>query len=271
MGVCDCVAGWRLGINPFDQPNVQEAKDATKELLSSFERRGHFERKARTDDAITIYCRRILDANQLKKFCDTSRDGKARRLHRVPELHRRDTRRSIEKFQELRTQLRDATKCAVTIGYGPRFLHSTGQLHKGGPDTGVFFQIIANDENDFADSGRALHFQHSQTGAGARRLPRTRQARTPRDRHRSRKQHPSHWAPSEPSTEGCPIIQKTRILLTPVQSSTECVKVVQIHARTAQLSYGDWKPPANRFFITIQDIPRRQSLFRSGIRVAARK
>ena len=47
-------------------------------------------------------------------------------------------------------RLRDATRCAVTVGYGPRFLHSTGQLHKGGPDTGVFFQIIANDETDFA-------------------------------------------------------------------------------------------------------------------------
>ena len=61
-------------------------------------------------------------------------------------------------FQELRTELRDATKCAVTIGYGPRFLHSTGQLHKGGPDTGVFFQIIANDETDFAVPGEPYTF-----------------------------------------------------------------------------------------------------------------
>jgi hypothetical protein len=63
-----------------------------------------------------------------------------------------------EKFQELRTALRDATKCAVTIGYGPRFLHSTGQLHKGGPDTGVFFQIIANDQKDFAIPGEEYTF-----------------------------------------------------------------------------------------------------------------
>jgi len=62
------------------------------------------------------------------------------------------------KFQDLRTRLRDATKCAVTIGYGPRFLHSTGQLHKGGPDTGVFFQIIANDQTDFAIPGEEYTF-----------------------------------------------------------------------------------------------------------------
>jgi hypothetical protein len=53
-------------------------------------------------------------------------------------------------LQALRTQLRDATHCAVITGYGPRFLHSTGQLHKGGPDTGVFFQITADDQCDFA-------------------------------------------------------------------------------------------------------------------------
>jgi hypothetical protein len=46
----------------------------------------------------------------------------------------------------------------VTVGYGPRFLHSTGQLHKGGPDTGVFFQIIANDKVDFAIPGEPYTF-----------------------------------------------------------------------------------------------------------------
>jgi len=63
-----------------------------------------------------------------------------------------------QQFQEIRTQLRDATKCAVTVGYGPRFLHSTGQLHKGGPDTGVFFQIIADDQTDFPIPGEDYTF-----------------------------------------------------------------------------------------------------------------
>ena len=66
--------------------------------------------------------------------------------------------KSIKSFRIFDVRLRDATHCAVTIGYGPRFLHSTGQLHKGGPDTGVFFQIIANDATDFAIPGEPYTF-----------------------------------------------------------------------------------------------------------------
>ncbi len=154
------VAGWRMGINPFDQPNVQEAKDATKELLSSFERRGQFEPRAEIakDDLITIYGKEESSeqpvAEVLRAHLATINPGDyiafLNYIEETPEID--------EKFQQLRTQLRDATTCAVTIGYGPRFLHSTGQLHKGGPDTGVFFQIIANDETDFAVPGEAYTF-----------------------------------------------------------------------------------------------------------------
>ena len=139
------VAGWRLGINPFDQPNVQEAKDATRELLSAFTRRGRLDEReiATPDDFVTI-----------KGHLATVRPGDyiafLNYIEETPEIDR--------EFQEIRTRLRDATKCAVTIGYGPRFLHSTGQLHKGGPDTGVFFQIIANDETDFAIPGEPYTF-----------------------------------------------------------------------------------------------------------------
>jgi hypothetical protein len=71
-------------------------------------------------------------------------------IEETPEIDRQ--------FQELRTQLRETTRCAVTVGYGPRFLHSTGQLHKGGPDTGVFFQIIAEDQADFPIPGEDYTF-----------------------------------------------------------------------------------------------------------------
>jgi hypothetical protein len=62
------------------------------------------------------------------------------------------------KLQEIRTAVRDRTKCATTIGYGPRFLHSTGQLHKGGPNTGVFFQIEAKDVVDLPVPGEPYSF-----------------------------------------------------------------------------------------------------------------
>lgn len=155
------VAGWRLGINPFDQPNVQEAKDATKELLSAFVRRGHLDERTKLaeDDSITVYggdeapkAESVADA--LKSQLASIRPGDyvafLNFIEETPEID--------EVFQKLRTDLRDATRCAVTIGYGPRFLHSTGQLHKGGPDTGVFFQIIANDQVDFAIPGESYTF-----------------------------------------------------------------------------------------------------------------
>ena len=145
------VAGWSLGINPFDQPNVQEAKDATKELLERFERHGRLEERSviAADDAITIYGKEEMKADSvgdaIRAHLATVRPGDyiafLNYIEETPEINLR--------FQALRTELRDTTKSAVTVGYGPRFLHSTGQLHKGGPDTGVFFQIIANDQIDF--------------------------------------------------------------------------------------------------------------------------
>lgn len=153
-------AGWRLGINPFDQPNVQEAKDATKELLISFERRGRLEERTElaADDLVTIYGEEKSEEKSvnevLRAHLATIKPGDyiafLNYIEETPEIDR--------EFQELRTELRDATRCAVTIGYGPRFLHSTGQLHKGGPDTGVFFQIIANDETDLAIPGEPYTF-----------------------------------------------------------------------------------------------------------------
>lgn len=136
-------AGWRLGINPFDQPNVQEAKDATKELLESFVRSGRLDErdKIAEDEDITTHLETIKPGDYIA-FLNF--------IEETPEIDR--------KFQEIRLQLRDATKCAVTVGYGPRFLHSTGQLHKGGPDTGVFFQIIANDQTDFPIPGEDYTF-----------------------------------------------------------------------------------------------------------------
>ena len=155
------VAGWRLGINPFDQPNVQEAKDATKELLAAFARHGQLNPRntVASDELISIYG--ADDAEKSESVADVLRAQLATikpgdyiaflsYIEETPEIDRQ--------LQELRTGLRDNTRCATTIGYGPRFLHSTGQLHKGGPDTGVFFQIIANDAVDFAIPGEPYTF-----------------------------------------------------------------------------------------------------------------
>ena len=154
------VAGWRLGINPFDQPNVQEAKDATKELLTRFERHGRLEERSElaSDDVMTVYGNEELKAESVADVL-RAHLAKIRPGDYVAFLNYFEETSEIDrKLREFSSKLRDSTKCAVTIGYGPRFLHSTGQLHKGGPDTGVFFQIIANDEVDFPIPGEPYTF-----------------------------------------------------------------------------------------------------------------
>ena len=128
-------AGWRLHINPFDQPNVQEAKDATKELL------GEYAKEKRLPDSAPEMSMAEAVRSQLAQVKPGDYIAFLNYIEQTPEIDRR--------FQEIRTHLRDMTHCATTVGYGPRFLHSTGQLHKGGPNTGVFFQIEAKDKTDF--------------------------------------------------------------------------------------------------------------------------
>jgi len=148
------VAGWRLGINPFDQPNVQESKDATRELLDYFKSNGELQDQEPLigDDTLTIYGSERTSpglpnssvADALRAHLATVRAGDYIALlvyvEETPEIE--------ATLQAIRTRLRDSLQCATTTGYGPRFLHSTGQLHKGGPDTGVFLQITAADHAD---------------------------------------------------------------------------------------------------------------------------
>jgi len=154
-------AGWRLGINPFDQPNVQESKDATKALLEGFKRDGKLEQQQPTggDEQLTVYTAgdgasglSVRDA--VSAHCAKIKSGDYVALLAYIE----ETSETEAALQEIRTITRDATGNATTVGYGPRFLHSTGQLHKGGPDSGVFIQITAPDRVDFQVPGAPYTF-----------------------------------------------------------------------------------------------------------------
>ncbi len=157
-------AGWRLGINPFDQPNVQESKDATKELLNTFVSQGSLPEQSLlvAENELAIFAegqiRETLPATSvsdaLRGYLATVKQGDYIALLNYIE----ETPAIEATLQAIRTLLRDKTKCATTTGYGPRFLHSTGQMHKGGPDTGVFFQITAKDEHDFPVPGEPYSF-----------------------------------------------------------------------------------------------------------------
>jgi transaldolase/glucose-6-phosphate isomerase len=122
------VAGWALEINPFDQPNVQEAKDATKRVLESgslpaIEPAGDEQLRALLADAGPPHYVAIMGFLPPSDELDTA-------------------------VAELRDAIRSATGAAVTFGYGPRYLHSTGQLHKGGSPTGRFLQLTEEPTHD---------------------------------------------------------------------------------------------------------------------------
>ena len=149
------IAGWRLGINPFDQPNVQESKDVTKQLLNEFAQTGSLPEQQQlvADGPLTAYSEGTRNQNlrtdSLVSAVRTLLGSVATHDYVAFLNYVEETLETEAAFHSLRHLIRDAKTCATTAGYGPRFLHSTGQLHKGGPDTGVFFQITIPDRADY--------------------------------------------------------------------------------------------------------------------------
>ena len=139
--VATALVGARLHINPFDQPNVQEAKDRTVAILEGFARDGK------------------LPAEEPGSLSDVL--GHAERGHSYVCLQAfvAPTPERQALLERLQGRLRDALGCAVTAGFGPRYLHSTGQYHKGGPPTGLFVQLLAGEQDDEAIPGRPFGFR----------------------------------------------------------------------------------------------------------------
>ena len=129
------VAGWVLGINPFDQPNVQEAKDNTRRVLDG-------------DGGAPP------DAGSLADVL-----AGAAPPHYVAIMGYVEPGDAFDAaVAEARAALRDRTRATTTFGYGPRFLHSTGQFHKGGPQQGLFVQVLADSEPDVPIPGQPFTF-----------------------------------------------------------------------------------------------------------------
>jgi transaldolase / glucose-6-phosphate isomerase len=130
------VAGQVLGINPFDQPNVAEAKAATKAILDS----GTPEEPGLDEVEPLLASVKPGDYVAILAYLDPSPENEAA-------------------LQRARLAIRDRLKVATTLGFGPRYLHSTGQLHKGGPPSGVFIQVVdPAREVDLAIPGRPFTF-----------------------------------------------------------------------------------------------------------------
>jgi Phosphoglucose isomerase len=128
------VAGSVMGINPFDQPNVQEAKDRTAALLERPEQLVSLTNDGSVDELLEQA--RPGDYVAVLAFVDPAREGE---------------------LEPLLTRARE-TGCVVTHGLGPRYLHSTGQLHKGGPNSGLFIQVVDDTGDEVPIPGRPFGF-----------------------------------------------------------------------------------------------------------------
>jgi hypothetical protein len=130
------VAGAILEINPFDQPDVQSAKDKTREVLAS----GAEPDVAPSGSADELFAQaQEGDYVCIQAFVNPTTDNEQR-------------------VSELAARARTATGCVVTHGFGPRYLHSTGQLHKGGPATGLYLQVVDDTGDELAIPGQEFGF-----------------------------------------------------------------------------------------------------------------
>jgi glucose-6-phosphate isomerase len=145
------VAGWGLQINPFDQPNVQQAKDATKRVLAGYEAEQHLTEEPQADDAALAALLNPAtppDYVALMGYVEPAEEFDAA-------------------IAELRTLIRAHGNATTTFGYGPRFLHSTGQFHKGGPKVGRFLQLLYDGPQDVEIPGAAYGFTTLQGDSAA--------------------------------------------------------------------------------------------------------
>jgi transaldolase/glucose-6-phosphate isomerase len=162
------VAGSVLGINPFNQPDVESAKIKTRELTAAFEKTGKLppEQPAMSSNEADLYTDRA-NVEALRKLGADGSLGSWLKAH-LARVHADDyvallayierDDEHIDVLQDMRLKVRDHRRVATCAEFGPRFLHSTGQAYKGGPDSGVFLQITADDEKDLPVPGQKASF-----------------------------------------------------------------------------------------------------------------
>jgi hypothetical protein len=147
------VAGYRMGINPFDQLNVESAKVLAREMVSAYQEEGKLPTLEATleEDEITTFTDPTMDTTNLdsapqalESFLETAQPG----AYIAVQAYLQPTPETDQALLALRAHLRDHTQLATTLGYGPRFLHSTGQLHKGDAGRGLFIQLTSDSAVD---------------------------------------------------------------------------------------------------------------------------
>jgi transaldolase/glucose-6-phosphate isomerase len=162
------VAGAILGINPFNQPDVEAAKIKTRELIAAFEKSGRLpperpvistaQADLYTDDQNAAALRQAGADGDLDSWLKAhlSRAGTHDYVALLAYIERNSAH--IDALQQIRLEVRDKRHVATCAEFGPRFLHSTGQAYKGGPDSGVFLQITSDDAEDIPVPGHKASF-----------------------------------------------------------------------------------------------------------------
>jgi glucose-6-phosphate isomerase len=137
------VAGAVMGVNPFDQPDVEAAKVVTRRLAAEYEERGTLPEEHAG-----------VPEKQVAELVGHLRDGDYFALIAFIEM----TQQHRNALESIRGLVRDRRRVATTVGFGPRYLHSTGQAHKGGPNSGVFLMITCDDLEDVPVPGQRYTF-----------------------------------------------------------------------------------------------------------------
>ncbi len=166
--IATAVAGSVLGINPFDQPDVEASKVATRSLTAAYEQSGKLPKESPllqeaglslyTDAANAEAIGEAASARSLAAFLKAHLQRLQANDYFAINAYVEMSPENEWPLQTIRHAVRDRLRVATTLGYGPRFLHSTGQLHKGGPNNGVFLQITADDAEDLAIPGQKYSF-----------------------------------------------------------------------------------------------------------------
>jgi len=167
--IATAVAGSIIGINPFNQPDVEASKIVTRKLTEEYEKTGSLpaEKPVLEDSGIKLFTD-SKNADALAKVTGSDRSLVAYLRAHLNRLSDRDyfallafvpmNEENEALLQKLRHAVRDKRRVATCLGFGPRFLHSTGQAYKGGPNTGVFLQVTCDDAADLPVPGQKYTF-----------------------------------------------------------------------------------------------------------------
>jgi transaldolase/glucose-6-phosphate isomerase len=167
------ITGYLYEVNPFDEPNVTEAKDATKALLKIYQEQGRLPEptpfmsgehsRLYVDEATLAPLRELtrhhgFSINSRTELLAAQIVGSQAGDYFAILAYLNPTPQTDDMLRLIQRRLRHASKRAVTVGYGPRYLHSTGQLHKGGPNNGIFIQLTTSIQEDVAIPGAPYTF-----------------------------------------------------------------------------------------------------------------